>query len=405
MKILHTADWHIGKILHKYNLEDDHRLFFDWLIQLIIDQKIELLLVAGDIFDTTNPSNTSLAMYYNFLKSLLPTGCQVIITGGNHDSPSLLNAPREILQFLDIQVIGAAQHPIENQLLEIKNKQNQLALVVAAVPYLRDIDLRKSVSGENYEDKVTAIREGIKRYYENLATIAQEKYANVPSIAMGHLYVRGVTTSDSEREIHAVGGEAAFSSNNFPSSFDYIALGHIHKSQRIADSDWIRYSGSPVPLSFSEREDKKYVIILNLEDGKLTDNQLVEVPKFRELRRFSGTIDEVWEALRNFTPSTPLMPLLEVAVEELDYDPMKAIQYNLLQQEFEDADFKIIKPTIRYKNRLSGADELFSMGENIQDLSFRDVFLKRIENEELPDETRQLLVEAFDELCQEIFEE
>ena len=401
MKILHTADWHLGKSLHKYSLEPDNQLFLNWLIEQIRERKTDLLLVSGDIFDTANPKNSALAMYYEFLTELIPLNCRVIITGGNHDSPSLLNAPRDILNLLNIAVVGTVTENIEDELITINDEANNPVLQVAAIPYLRDADIRKSVAGNSYDNQLKQISEGIKTHYEALAEIL---IPDVPSIAMGHLYVQGVSTSDSEREVHTIGGVAAFTSDNFPEAFDYIALGHIHKPQRIADSDFIRYSGSPISLSFSERKDQKYIIELTLENGKLSIPELIDVPKFRELKRLKGTIDEVWEALEAYQSSFQLPALMEILVEEEAYDPNHTLRFNLMNQEFENRDFAIVISKLTYKNKVAGTAQLFATGENVASLSPKEIFLKRIEGDEIETQTRNELVEAFDELLREVSE-
>lgn len=401
MKILHTADWHLGKSLHKYSLEEDNALFLNWLTNEIRERKIDLLLVSGDIFDTANPKNSALTMYYNFLKELIPLNCRVIITGGNHDSPSLLNAPKDILNLLNVDVVGQATENIVDELITILDEAQNPTLQVAAVPYLRDADLRKSVAGNSYDNQLLQISEGIKTHYDGLAEILKP---NVPSIAMGHLYVQGVSTSDSEREVHTIGGVAAFTSDNFPKAFDYIALGHIHKPQRIADSDFVRYCGSPISLSFSERKDQKYVIELTLENGKIQTPELVEVPKFRELKRLKGTVDEVWEALNNYQMNFPLPSLIEVLVEEETYDPNHTVPFNLMGEEFENHNFAIVISKLSYKNKVTGTAQLFAIGENVASLSPKEIFLKRIEGDEIEETSRNELINAFDELFQEVSE-
>jgi exonuclease SbcD len=340
-------------------------------------------------------------MYYNFLKELIPLKCRVIITGGNHDSPSLLNAPRDILNLLNISVVGTATESIEDELIIVKDDSNKTLLQVAAVPYLRDADIRKSVAGNSYSNQLKQISEGIKTHYGVLSEIL---IPNIPSIAMGHLYVQGASTSDSEREVHTIGGVAAFTSDNFPEAFDYIALGHIHKPQRIADSDFIRYSGSPISLSFSERKDQKYVIELTLENAKLSVPELVDIPKFRELKRLKGTVDEVWKVLEAYQSSFQLPTLMEILVEEEAYDPNHTLRFNLMNQEFENHDFAIVISKLTYQNKVTGTAQLFAIGENVASLSPKEIFLKRIEGDEIEAKTRRELVEAFDELLREVSE-
>lgn len=399
IKILHTADWHLGKYLHKYSLEKDHLLFLDWLGTTIEERKIDLLLVSGDVFDTAFPPSSALALYYTFLRRLIGLRCKVVITGGNHDSPGVLNAPRELLHHLDIKVVGSATTEIEEAFVALP----EMNLGVAAIPFLRDIDLRKSVSGQTYQDRAEAIRQGIRQHYQQFTDLHREKYGHLTLIGMGHLYVNGASTSDSEREVHSIGGLAAFSTEHFPEGFAYMALGHIHKPQRLSDT--VRYSGSPIPLSFSERHDPKYVLELILTNGIIEEIEQLPVPVFRELKTFSGSLDEVWTALQNYHPATLLEALVELNVVEPHFDPQKSVQFDLLLREFEKASFRIIKPRLTYENRIKEADELFEVGTEIEDLSPREVFNRRLESENLDEETRSLLQEAFDELINSVLHE
>lgn len=392
VKVLHTADWHIGKHLHKYSLEEDHRIFFDWLYDQIKARQIDLLLVSGDIFDTAFPSNASLGMYYRFLTRMLDQKCRIILTGGNHDSPGVLNAPRDILSHLKINVVGDVSRFPEAAYFPFP----EWKIAVGAVPYLRDADLRKSVSGAGYEDRAMLIREGIARHYLDIREYHEEQHPEFGLIGMGHLFVAGAEMSESERDIHVVGNLAAFENEHFPPGFCYMALGHIHKPQKISGN--VRYSGSPIPLSFSERKDPKYVIELLFDDGQLIGTETIPVPPARELCSFSGTLDQVWEQLSSYQPVTILEPLVEVNVTEPEYDPEKSLRFDLMLREFEKSPFRIVKPRLTFENRRKDAADLFVTGTEIEDLSPRQVFLKRMESEVLSDETRESLLGAFEEL-------
>lgn len=395
VNIIHTADWHIGKQLHKYSLEEDIHLFLDWLERLIREKEIDLLLVSGDIFDTSFPSNASLSLYYGFLTKLIGSNCRVVITGGNHDSPGLLNAPREILKFLDIKVIGCAPEiPGENLLLF-----EDLGIAVAAVPFLRESDLRRSVAGQSYGDRMDTIREGIKMHYQELVD-RHDPDSGLSLIGMGHLYVHGATTSESERDIHSIGGLAAFGTEHFPGGFEYMALGHIHKPQILASN--IRYSGSPVPLSFSERHDQKYVVQVCLEEGRLSNIEPIAVPLSRELRRISGNLEEVEAELSAYQPATVLEPLIELDVTEPFFDPQKSLRFEQLLRQYDEAPFRIIKPRLTFENRQKEAVELFATGTQIEDLSPAEVFRKKLDEELLEADVKLMLLEAFDELMAEI---
>lgn len=392
MKILHTADWHLGKKLHKHDLSKDHQLFLDWLINLIQDQNIDLLLISGDIFDLANPPIEARAMYYWFLRQMIQLKCKIIITGGNHDSAQMLDAPREILQLLDIKVVGGPTNPIENEIVLLEN------LVVCAVPYLRDADLRQAIEGESGTSRVENVRLGIKKHYDTLAEICQEKYPNLPKIAMGHLYANGSISSESEREIQ-IGNLASVDGNDFSPTFDYVALGHIHRPQIIGGNERIRYSGSPIPLSFSEKNDQKIVLILELSENKIKGIRAIEVPKFRELKRISGTLEEVKAKLIAFQNEAPLKSFLEVEVIEESFNPLIIKELNDLIAVFDDENAIVLKHKISFKNEVKSSEELFVEGENLEDISEKSMLQKRLEKENsLSDEHRTLMMDAFTEL-------
>ncbi len=394
MKILHTADWHLGKKLHKHDLSKDHQLFLDWLINFIQEQKIDLLLISGDVFDLANPPIEARAMYYWFLRQMIQLKCKIIITGGNHDSAQMLDAPKDILNLLDITVVGGAINPIENEVIVLEN------LVVCAVPYLRDADLRQAIEGESGASRVENVRLGIKKHYDTLAEICQEKYPNLPKIAMGHLYAHGVSTSESEREIQ-IGNEAGIDSDCFSQTFDYVALGHIHRPQIIGGNERIRYSGSPIPLSFSEKNDQKIVLLLEVFDNKIQEIKTIDVPKFRDLKRISGTLEEVKSKLIAHQNEAQLQAFLEVEVVEETFNPLIIKELNDLITVFDDESATVLKHKISFKNEVKSSEELFVEGQNLEDISEKSMLQKRLEKENsLSDEHRTLMMEAFTELLQ-----
>jgi DNA repair protein SbcD/Mre11 len=392
MKILHTADWHLGKKLHKNDLVQDHQLFLDWLIKLIETQKIDLLLISGDIFDLANPPIEARTMYYWFLRQMIQQRCKIILTGGNHDSAMMLDAPKDILQLLDIKVVGGATASIEDEIVVMES------LVVCAVPYLRDADLRQATEGETGTSRIENVRIGIKKHYDDLAEICHQKYPNSIKIAMGHLYANGSVSSESEREIQ-IGNLAAIDGNDFSKTFDYVALGHIHRPQRIGGYEHIRYSGSPIPLSFSEKDDQKIVLLLEIEANKITTIEEIKVPKFRFLKRISGTLAQVKSKLIAVENDAPLKTFLEVEVIEENFNPMIIKELNDIIAVFDDEKAMVLKHKISFKNQVSDSEELFVEGQNLEDISEKDMLLKRIERENtLSEEHKNLMMEAFTEL-------
>lgn len=402
MKILHTADWHLGKRLYRYDLMDDHLRFLDWLSDTIEERQIDVLVIAGDVFDTTNPNDGSMQLYYQFLTRMLPLQRKIIITGGNHDSASKLNAPRDLLHHLNIHVVGCTSGNCIEEILQVANRSTDL--IVAAVPYLRDGDLRQSISGQTYEDRVEAVRMGIRNHYQRIADHCRAEYADVPVLAMGHLYVNGATVSESEREIHTVGGQAAFAGEHFPDGFDYVALGHIHVPQRVGSGETVRYSGSPIPLSFGERDNLHQVLELTFDSGKLQTVEPLAVPRFRSLRQVTGSLDEVRERLEAFEQTHALPTLVEVLVEEENESLATRIHFEQLQRDYADAPFKIAKSRLTFRTKRKGLDALYAIDTNLQDLSYLDVFARRLDASEVADDMREVLTETYKKLYQSVME-
>ena len=402
MKILHTADWHIGKILHKHSLKDEMEAFFDWLIETIISENVDLLLVSGDIFDLSNPSIKDKETYYKIIMRLYETGCRVIITGGNHDSVGELNAPKEILSAINITVIGGAMANPEDEIIEIYNDQKEIELIIAATPFLRDRDIRSKQEGEVYESRAEAIREGIKKHYETLADICSQNYPKTPAIAMGHLYAQGAKSSESERDIH-VGNQAAVESQVFSKVFDYVALGHIHSPQIVDAQQRIQYSGSPIALSFSEKMDEKGVLLLELENQVITTIKKLHTPKNRELIKFSGNYEEVKTALENYKPDYKFPSFVEMEVNENEFSAIMLSKVEELANFYlENKHFRILKHRTNFSNVVQDTSDLFEQGVSIEDLKPIDIFHRKLDTEDIEEETRQLLSSAFIELLEEI---
>lgn len=398
MKILHTADWHIGKRLHKHDLSKDFELFIDWLVELVKTKGIDVVLVSGDIFDLANPSSESRTAYFQTLLKLNQLKCKIILTGGNHDSPAVLNGPKELLEVMDIYVIGRLPSDMKECLIPVKNKEGKIEVVIAAIPYLRDPDLRQATEDHSYENREEAIRQGIAKVFKNTANTCKELYPNVPALAMGHLFASGVATSDSERDIQ-IGNLASFSASEFGDYFDYVALGHIHRPQQVEASIPIHYSGSPLPFSFSEKEDQKRVMIIDTEGFEIEN---VEIPLFRELKKISGALEELQLALAALQPRGTLDVLLELELIEEHYNPSHIIDLDRLVQEFTLEGAEIVKHRATDVNRVQGTSQLFESSEQLEDLKPTDVFEKLLEREAFDEETNRLAKEAFDEILEEV---
>ena len=280
-RVLHTADWHLGKMLNEQSREEEQKRFLDWLLKQVLELEVDVVLVAGDIFDTANPPQSAEALYYDFVAELnRKSSASLVLIGGNHDSANQLEAPKRVLKALRTHVHGAvADEPAERLLLLPSADAPKVA--IAMVPFLREKDLRMGKSG----DKEAAVRKeiiaGITRVYEETAKAAKSSKIACPIIATGHLTVAGSSASESERDIH-IGGLGAVEASVFPDEFDYVALGHLHRPQAPDKAGRVRYSGSPIALSFSEVDDKKEVRVLDITKGGVAQSS-VPIPVFRKL--------------------------------------------------------------------------------------------------------------------------
>ena len=396
IKILHTADWHIGKQLLKVDLSQDMDLFFDWLINCIKENEINILLMSGDLFDQANPSQAAMKQYYSFLKQLLPLNCKVILTGGNHDSPFVINAPKELLEFLDIKVVGGIPNAISELFVEIEIDNQKV--VVAAVPFLRDKDIRNALPGESYNDKIELIKSGIASYFSTVNEYYKANHSNVPFIVMAHLYAQGASISESEREIQ-IGNQAGVEAAIFGKEPHYVALGHIHKPQIVGNSH-IRYSGSPIPLSFSEKEDLKEVVILEL-DGNEFKIASLPIPQFRKLISIIGSLKEVTKKITNYNSDSQLTDLAEILIEEENenIEAIRALE-ELITSEPENG-LQILKGRITFKNKLLGTSALLNKGEDIGDFTPVELFEKRLKQDESVEDTEELIL-AFKEILEKL---
>jgi len=168
MNILHTSDWHLGRSLFSQKRYDEFAAFLGWLIETIENQQVDILLVSGDIFDTSTPSNKAQQLYYEFLYKVSKSCCKtVVIIGGNHDSPSFLQAPSALLHVLNVHVIGSKRETPEEEVLIVEANGKPMA-IICAVPYLRDKDIRYAEAGETIDDKNRKLLEGIKEHYKTV---------------------------------------------------------------------------------------------------------------------------------------------------------------------------------------------------------------------------------------------
>ena len=289
LTILHTSDWHLGRRLYGRMRYEEFEAFLSWLQDTISAQKVDVLIVAGDIFDTMTPSNRAQALYYEFLGKVSKSCCQhIVIVAGNHDSPTFLDAPSNVLKFLNVHVIGTACEDLNDEVLVLDDADGTPHCIIAAVPYLRDRDVRSSAAGESADSKDANVIKGIRAHYDEVASIAKTKQAelaemhqrHIPIIATGHLFAAGGTTTEDDgvRELY-VGSLGKISADMFDESFDYVALGHLHVPQRVGGRESIRYSGSPIAMGFGEARQQKQVLLVQFGtvERSLSESTIIQL--------------------------------------------------------------------------------------------------------------------------------
>ncbi|QOY93083.1 exonuclease SbcCD subunit D C-terminal domain-containing protein [Massilia sp. UMI-21] len=332
MRLLHTSDWHLGQTLHNFDRTHEHACFLDWLVETLVAERIDVLLIAGDIFDNANPSAAAHRQLYRFLqqaRSRLPQ-LQVVVIAGNHDSPGRLEAPTPLLEAHGTVVVGnvgrtpSGDIDLERLLVPLHGRDGSVAAWCLAIPFLRPGDVPRAVLDDAHPG-LDPYLQGTALLYRQAFALAQSRCTgNEAIIAMGHCHmVDGQSSQDSERRI-VIGGSEALPASMFDPQVAYVALGHLHLAQRVGGHEHRRYSGSPLPLSFSEVGYQHQVLRIELDGPNTTSVTPLYVPRAVQLLRVPAQpapLDEVLAALEALDlPDTPpdapphRQPFLEVRV-------------------------------------------------------------------------------------------
>lgn len=404
MKLIHTSDWHIGRTLYGRKRYEEFEAFLSWLAETLQQNEIHALLVAGDVFDTSAPSNRAQELYYRFLCRVAASSCRhVVVVAGNHDSPSFLNAPSELLKALDVHVVGSSTGSPEDEVLVLRNAQGIPELIVCAVPYLRDRDIRVAEAGESVEDKQRKLIEGISTHYADVAALAEQKReelrVDIPIVGTGHLFTAGGQTIDGDgvRELY-VGSLAHVTTGIFPASFDYLALGHLHVPQMVNSCETIRYSGSPLPMGFGEAKQPKSVCQVEFL-GTAASVQLIDVPVFQKLERVKGDWSGISSRIRELSATNTQCWL------EAIYDGNEVM--GDLRERLEAAISGTQMEMLRIKNNriIDRVLEQSHEEETLEDLNVNDVFERCLAVHEVPDDQRAELLCAFQETVSSLHED
>lgn len=415
MKILHTADWHIGQLFHEYDRTYEHQQYLNWLVATLEEQKIDVLLVSGDIFDISNPSAASIKMFYTFLNQAIKKcpNLQIIIIAGNHDSASRLESPKPLLESSNIHIVGVVERNRETQQIDYKklvipiyDNQGKIKIWCLAVPFLRMGDYPTLPNCENpYLEGVTML---YREAYEYALTKKEKGQA---IIAMGHLHAANAEVSDkndkSERAI--MGGVECIPATAFDENINYVALGHIHKAQKIGGKEHIRYSGSPIPLSFSEINYKHQVVVFEIENEEVYNLAFIEIPRITPLLRIPNKhsiLEEVIVQLESLDTTgfmSETAPYLEVRV--LLNQPEPALRHRIetaLEKDILAKKVRLAKIDVKYENADESNDSISLGVDKLHELNPIDVFLKVYKKKYPKGDVPLEIIKLFNQVVEEI---
>ncbi|MFA0568843.1 exonuclease subunit SbcD [Vibrio gallaecicus] len=386
MRILHTSDWHFGQNFFTKSRKNEHQLFIQWLLKQVTAFDINAVIVAGDVFDTGAPPSYAREMYNQFVVDLNQLGCQLVVLGGNHDSVSTLNESKQLLACLNTHVIANTSDDLDSQIIPLMNK-DKVGAYLCAVPFVRARDVVSSQAGESGTDKQQALGQAISQHYHALYDHANElrqsKHLSIPIVATGHLTALGVTTSESVRDIY-IGTLDGFDAKGFPPA-DYIALGHIHRPQIVAKKQHIRYSGSPIPLSFDELKSDKQVVMVEFEADKVSSIETISVPRFQAMASVKGDLQEVEASLKKLAEDNSEESVW-VSVEVKIQDYLSDLQ-NRIQAMVEGTIIEVLQLRRARENYSASLSQ--QNNETLAELTPFDVFSKRLELEVFEGEDQQ----------------
>ena len=397
MRIIHTSDWHLGQNFYSKSRAAEHQAFLQWLLNTAKSEQVDAIIVAGDIFDTGSPPSYARELYNRFVVDLQQTGCHLVVLAGNHDSVAMLNESRDILSFLNTTVIASAGHAP----FILNLRDGTPGAVFCPVPFLRPRDIITSQAGLSGQEKQRQVLESITDYYQQQYQQACELRDDrtLPIIASGHLTTVGASKSDAVRDIY-IGTLDAFPAQNFPPA-DYIALGHIHRAQKIGGSEHIRYSGSPISLSFDETGKSKSVNLVNFSDGKLAEVTPLTVPVTQPLAVIKGDFDSISAQLAEWRdaeaePATWID--IEITSDEYLHDIQRKIQ--TITDDL-PVEVLLVRRSREQRQRILANQER----ETLSELSVEEVFHRRLALETLEEPQQQRLQTLFNETLHGLGEE
>lgn len=403
IRILHTADWHLGQTFFGYDRAEEHKAFLDWLAEEIRQNEIDALVIAGDVFDVSNPSAASQRIYYEFIYRVTAENpkLQIVIVAGNHDSAARLEAPLPLLQAMRTEVRGVVRKleggeiDYDHLTIELKNREGEAEVLCMAVPFLRQGDYPV------VETEGNPYMEGVRELYARLLQrLWARRETNQAILAVGHLQATGSEIAEkdySERTV--IGGLECVSPDTFSEKIAYTALGHIHKAQRVSGRENVRYAGSPIPMSFAEKHYHHGVVMVTLDEGCAVDIRRIECPQSIPLISVPGgeaaSPEKIIEILRDLPEVDGEAPYLEVKVLLEEPEPM-------LRQEIEEAlagkQYRLARIVSAYRQEERVEKEADGWKKGLQEMSPLQIAqsaFEKVYQTEMPADLTDLFQEAY----------
>ena len=434
MRILHTADWHLGHTLRDHARTAEHAYFLNWLVATVVERRVDAVLIAGDVFDSANPPPVAWRMWFEFLGKLKQAqpNVQVVVIAGNHDSATRMEAPRRLLAAFDVRVIGQLQRDRDGKLqtqdviVPLRDARGAVVAQCVAIPFLRASDvigLAQCAKGEPEEavgagflipqpsidepehDGRDPLIDGMRALHEELFQAARlQRGAGQALVAMAHGYLVGGALSElSERKVLG-GNQHALPIDLFPEDCRYVALGHLHRPQMLAGKEHIRYSGSPIPLSMPERLHAHHVVFCDLQGDGVEKVWPLRTPRLVDLTRLPerGELDPdaallAVEALDERDHELPddQRPLVEVAVRLAQPSPSIAER---IARAIADKNARLVRVEVVLADTPKSAPRA---PRDLASLSVEEVFVRRYRRD-FEGEVPAPLLRAFRELLEEV---
>ena len=290
MKILHTGDWHVGKVLRGRSRHEEHQAVLGEMVALADRERVDLVVVAGDLYESSAPPAPSEALVWNTLLALRETGAEVVVIAGNHDDAPSFDALGPLAAAAGLHVLGRAARPGEGGVLELVVGGNE-STRVALLPFVSQRSIVKAdllMSG----DAAQATQTYDDRLRRLVGALAESFLSDAVNLVVAHATVRGGRLGGGERDAQTV-FDYQVGAHAFPSSASYVALGHLHRCQTLPAGCPVWYSGSPLAVDFGEEADTKGVIVVEVEAGKPARVRQVPITAARELRTLRGRLDEI----------------------------------------------------------------------------------------------------------------